>query len=311
MALETPRFLQTKTYSAKALRAILLDGALQPGVMGGTDLMVVQRAAGTNMSVDVGAGAGWIKGSSTARQGLYDIYNDAAVNVGITTANGTNPRIDQIVARIYDTTDGGSAQDIATVEVVTGTATAGATLNNRTGVGALPAHTLLLADVLVGAGVTSITNANIRDRRPFARGYYDRIALPSQADLSVTTSYAAPAAAWQNIRVECTGNPIRCSTRARWQADGAGTVFVAFGVDGAFNDAGGALTDDLVGSSGSAVPGSGFASWDLLPTAGSHTITVYARGTVAGRVATNGVRSLLTIEELVRQNVANNSVTTG
>lgn len=139
MAVEFPRFLQTKTYSAKLLRDVFLDAPIQNGVVNTGDLMVTQRAAGANMSVDVAAGSAWVKGTSSARQGIYNVYNDATVNLALVSANPTNPRVDQIILRVYDSSDGGSAQDLGAVEVVTGTATAGATLTNRNGAAVLPA----------------------------------------------------------------------------------------------------------------------------------------------------------------------------
>jgi hypothetical protein len=58
--------------------------------------------------------------------------------------------------------------------VVTGTATGGATLDNRTGAAALPASAILLATCW-SATDTAISNSEIRDRRPWARGANVRI----------------------------------------------------------------------------------------------------------------------------------------
>jgi hypothetical protein len=62
----------------------------------------------------------------------------AVINEAITTANATNPRIDQVVLEIKDTTHDASGSNLAQTRVVTGTATGGATLDNRTGAAALP-----------------------------------------------------------------------------------------------------------------------------------------------------------------------------
>jgi hypothetical protein len=170
MALLTPEYLQTKQYPAKTDRFTLEEVALGERVMGRNDLMVVQRGAGANMSVDVLAGAAWVQGDSIARQGLYHVVNDATTNVSITAADPTNPRLDTVCLKVNDSTDGGDGSDTPTFTVVAGTPTAGATLDNRNGAGALPATAIHLADVLVATSDTSITNAEIRSRRPLGPG---------------------------------------------------------------------------------------------------------------------------------------------
>jgi hypothetical protein len=165
-----PEFLQTKTYSAQRLRSVFLDMPLSEGVGPAGSLGVAQRSAGANMSVDVSAGGGFVKGDTTARQGLYHAYNDAVLNLTIGANAAGNPRVDQIILRVNDTIDGAGGADNAAVEVLAGTATSGATLDNRSGAAALPATAIRLADVLVANGAASITSSNIRDRRLIAAG---------------------------------------------------------------------------------------------------------------------------------------------
>lgn len=134
----------------------------------GTDniasLRVTERAAGTNMSVDVAAGKAWVRGDTgDFLDELYDYELTAIDNVTISTAHATLPRIDMIVLQMTD-------PDTFSVDVVAGTATVGATLANRTGAAALPDDALLLADVLVAAAGTAIADSAIRDRRPFRDG---------------------------------------------------------------------------------------------------------------------------------------------
>lgn len=164
-----PEFLQTRTYGADRLRYLNDRLPLLGEGCEGLDMLVSQRGAGANMSVDVAAGDAWIRGDSTTRQGLYHLVNDAVANTAVGAADPANPRLDQIIARINDTTILGGS-DVPTLEVVAGTATVGASLDNRVGAAALPASAILLADVLVGAAVASITNANIRDRRAIRAG---------------------------------------------------------------------------------------------------------------------------------------------
>jgi hypothetical protein len=179
MALRSTAFLDSTTYGFEWLR-LLAELALQEGVLGttaGTDFKVTAAAAG-GMRVDIASGIALVKGDSGApgtglTQGLYPQVNDASVAnaVTLTAAHATLPRIDQIVLQINDSTDLGSAGNVPAFAVVTGVATAGATLDNRTGAAALPNNALPLADALVAAASVAVVAGNIRDRRRFARGF--------------------------------------------------------------------------------------------------------------------------------------------
>jgi hypothetical protein len=181
MTLRTPAFNDARTYGFEWLRNALEVGLINEGVIGANDFLTTPAAAGL-MRVDVASGRAVVKGDSGTpgaglSQGHYLVVNDAAIPnaVTLTASNGTNPRLDQIVLRVRDTADLGSGADDALLEVVTGTATAGATLDNRNGAAALPNDAIRLADVLVPAGSTAVTAPNVRDRRPAARGTYARI----------------------------------------------------------------------------------------------------------------------------------------
>lgn len=316
MTLQNPLLLPTKTYPFSVLRYKDALGAIQPGVYASTDFMAVQRAAGANMSVDVGAGGAWIAGTDTTRQGYYELVNDAAVNVAVTAAHATLPRIDQVIARIYDSSVTGSS-DTPTIEVIAGTATSGATLDNRTGAAALPNSCLLLADVLVGAAVSSLSNTVIRDRRPFARGAYYR--LVRTANAAAGNDYGTSSASLIELdatnlkpRIECTGNPIRVTLRGRAAISIAATIKYALWMDGAGTD--GWSTEGSFGfQTGGAAELPLYASWDMVPAAGSHRFSP-AYTTTAGTLTTYARSTLpleLTIEEFVRANTANNLTTSG
>lgn len=136
---------------------------------------VTQRGAGANMSVDVNQdtldGGAWVRGDSVNSQGLYYVPpDDATINVDVTAAHATLPRLDLVVLEVKDDAHDSSGLNTARVRIVDGTATAGATLDNRNGAAGLPVSCLHLADVLVAAADTSITNSEIRDRRPFVHG---------------------------------------------------------------------------------------------------------------------------------------------
>lgn len=272
MALSTPDFLQTKTYTAKAVRALIAELGLQPGVYEAGDMKVVQRAAGANMSVDVGVGAAWVRGTTVSRQGMYHVYNDGVVNLAVNAAHATLPRIDQVILRIFDSTDAGSGSDVPTLSVSAGTATSGATLDNRTGAAALPTNAIRLADILVPAASTSVVTANIRDRRGWARGAYKRIQLASGGDYTTTsTAVAGVALDDTNLRprLECSGVPVRMSLRGRISHTAASSVRFNPLVDGVIPwTAGNTAIGETIFTAGS----EGFldTEWDILPTAASH-----------------------------------------
>jgi alkanesulfonate monooxygenase SsuD/methylene tetrahydromethanopterin reductase-like flavin-dependent oxidoreductase (luciferase family) len=160
MALETPIWLQGGTYSARLDRS-LLDVIFTEGVVdpGGSALLVAQRAAGANDSVDIAAGAAIIAGDDEANQGKYYVRHTAVSNVVFTPAPGSDSRIDLLVLQVNDPTAGGSAGDNATFVVVEGSV-AGSPVPP-----AVPDTAIPLAEVLRTATDTSITDAMITDRR--------------------------------------------------------------------------------------------------------------------------------------------------
>lgn len=170
----------TNTYGAWDQRRSADQRPHGPGIADLGSFKVLQRQAGASMVVDIGATgvglqAAWVRGSTRGGQGLYrvdtvdraqptaDTYVAQLFDT-VATADGANPRIDQVILEVLDQIHVGSS-NLAQIRIVAGTPTGGATLDNRTGVAALPASSLLLADVVVGAGAGSIVTANIRDRR--------------------------------------------------------------------------------------------------------------------------------------------------
>lgn len=130
------------------------------GVRTSSDLAVSQRAAGANMSVDVAAGTAVIQDDHASGGGFYHGVWTATENLVITAAHATLPRVDRIVALVKDM-HLGDASNAVELAVIDGTPTAGATLSNLNGAAAVPSSALLLANVLVAAADTSITNAEI------------------------------------------------------------------------------------------------------------------------------------------------------
>ena len=170
-----PLALQNAAHSSQLFRQMVaaLFGSTQPGTLNATaggvvntgDLAVTQNGT-PNMSVNVAGGTAFIPQTRAANEGLVFGLNDATVNKAIATADPTNPRVDLVCAVVNDAAFSGSLNTWA-ITVVTGTATAGATLSNLNGAGVLPASAIPLAYVLVPAASSSVVTGNILDERAF------------------------------------------------------------------------------------------------------------------------------------------------
>lgn len=275
--------------------------------------MVTQRASGANMSVDInmpGGGCAFVQGDTITGQGLYRVdVHSANINETIATANATNPRIDQVILEIQDDTLDASGGNLARTRVLTGTATSGATLANRSGAATLPGSALLLADVLVAANATTIPNTAIRDRRKWARGAYTRL-VRTVAESTTSTSLVLFSAGAIAQRIECSGVPVRARVQCTASNDTAaqGGIF-DMGMDGTLQSQQISFTSAL---NSAGMPLDLF--WDLAPAAGSHTFCPMLAAAASGtlNVAASAAHPIvITIEEIVRQSTANNAVTSG
>ena len=158
MALRTPpSWLQNGSHPAENDR--LTSQALwkTTGIVNSTDLAVTQSAS-PGMSVSVAAGYGVIVGTTTTNMGAYISFNDAAATLTVTTANPSNPRIDIVVVQVSDAYYTGALNSVS-FSVVAGTPAVSPVAPT------VPANSLLLATIAVGAAVTQILNANITDNR--------------------------------------------------------------------------------------------------------------------------------------------------
>jgi hypothetical protein len=235
MTIGNPEFIQALPYTAANFRGVAMDTCLQEGVVLANDLKVVQRGAGANMSVDVGAGSCWVQGDTTARQGLYHAYSDAVTNLVIGANASGNPRIDQVILTINDATYSGASNN-GVLSVLAGTPTAAATLANRNGAATLTATSIRLADVLVANGAASILTASIQDRRQWARGVY-ALTTATTSGPAINTG-AATLVPEMTLTLECSGAPIQITFSSSTSASAAQLqLYAGLWVDGANTDA--------------------------------------------------------------------------
>jgi hypothetical protein len=152
-----PSWLQNGSHPAENDRLTTQALWATTGIINSTSLLVTQNTP-PGLSVVVNSGWAAIVGTTQANMGTYVTYNDAAVVLSLTTADPTNPRVDLVCATVNDAYYTGALNNVV-LQVVTGTP-AGSPVAP-----ALPANSITLATVAVGAGATAITNANITDTR--------------------------------------------------------------------------------------------------------------------------------------------------
>ena len=154
MALRTPpSWLQNGSHPAENDRLTTQAIWKTSGIVNATDLQITQNGGG-NMSVNVSSGYAAIVGTTQSNMGTYMAYNDASTNLTVSTASGSNPRIDLVVVTVNDAYYTGTLNNVS-FQVIAGTPAASPT------VPATPANSLALGQIAVGTSVTSILTANI------------------------------------------------------------------------------------------------------------------------------------------------------
>jgi len=184
MALRTPpSWLQNGSHPAENDRLTMQGIVSATGTLGASSLAPTQNGT-PNMSVNIAAGWAAIVGTYQSNMGVYMVYNDASVNATIATANATNPRIDLVCLTIADSFYTGATNTVS-LTVVTGTPSVSPVVPTT------PTNAIVLAQIAVGAAVTSILTANITDRRVAATSNLTSssyIAFNTQTGTTYTTT---------------------------------------------------------------------------------------------------------------------------
>lgn len=151
------RLEQTSAFLTGASPSGSTGIAARPGVRYGTGSpLLVQASSGMNISVN--PGVAWVQGTVSATAGMYTCCLDTASTITVATSDPSNPRIDNVICQIVD-----NGNNTSTTRVTLQTGTPAPSPVAPT----LPANSLLLATVTVGAGVSSINAGNITDARAF------------------------------------------------------------------------------------------------------------------------------------------------
>lgn len=178
-----PAWMQAGSYPARTDRLVIASMLSYPGFLvdESTPLRIRQgvrpsytnqqlkvRAAPTpNMTVIVSAGMAYVDNHDAGGSGTYVCINDSDMILPIQPAGGTGQyRKDCVIASVYDAETAGSASEWR-LEVIQGAyaASAGAAVRPS-----LPPNAQILADVAVGASVTSIGAGSISDVRQYSVG---------------------------------------------------------------------------------------------------------------------------------------------
>lgn len=183
MTVRLPAWLQTGSYTAETDRFIP-TGLLTPGGAttarggvrrwSGNEFQAVPTTPTATMQVTIKPGMAWVQGAYSSVQGVYAVVNDGDVNMAIGAAHASLARIDLVVLEILDQTYSGSS-NAAQLRIVQGTPLATPVAPALTG------SYIILAQIRVGAGVTSIVTSAITDVRPYAAALGGVLPVKDQA----------------------------------------------------------------------------------------------------------------------------------
>ena len=171
-----------RVFTSGTATAVAVPGGVFPGI----GAMGVSASSGLN--VQVAAGYCCVP-SPTAGQGGYIFGTLQAHNLSLQAADPVNPRIDLIVARVYDT---GNSASYCDVEVVTGTAATPASQP------AVPTAAIALASVSVPATAVALASGAVTDLRSY-------VVAPGGI-LPIADSAAAPAVPATQIMYDMSRN---------------------------------------------------------------------------------------------------------
>ena len=216
--------------------------------------LTVAANGSPNMSVNVAYGTAKVPTGSAGTAYAYHVALDGTENITITTANGSNPRNDLIVLYVDKSVTPSqsytnNSNNVLKVVAVAGTpASTPADPNTaaiQSVIGAANPY-IILARVVVGAGVTQINSGNITDLRSmvtFNSGILNKIK-------TFLLPYVYPVGSIYTNATDST-NPATLFGFGTWTAFAAGRVPVGVGTsDQAFSAGatGGASTHTLSGS---------------------------------------------------------------
>lgn len=149
--------------------------AVRGGVLPAGGASALQVAASSGMNITVNPGFCVVPNSTSSLYGGYRFGLTSQGTLTVAASDPTNGRIDLVVAQV---TDNGDATSFAQFELVTGTPAPSPAAPSA------PSNSITLAQIVVGAGVSTITSGNITDQRTWT--------VPPGGILPVSAAAAAP-----------------------------------------------------------------------------------------------------------------------
>lgn len=194
-ALSTHTAAQMRTYLA-SLQAGTFSSSTTLRALGGVhptfgNQFVVNQAGSPNMTVLVASGACSVPGSESTSQGNYFVVNDASITLSVAAAHATLARIDIVVVNVRDAQYSGANND-AQCQVITGTPASSPVAPTA------PANSITIAQIAVGAAVTSIVDANITDTRIYMAAIGGVINATNQASRPTSSQITQGQLVWTN-----------------------------------------------------------------------------------------------------------------
>ena len=258
------------------------------GVFGPAGLLVAQRAAGANFSVDIAAGQCVVIGNDIASQGAYVCTNTAgAYNLVTPGAPGSGTRYHRVVAQVRDKTCNGSWTTYDWIPVLV--------QDTGAGLPAEPPSSVSLAQVAITTGQVSVLNANITDLRPIIQPlqpYQGSQIYVAAGEGTASTGYTDLTTPGPACTVT-TGTKARVTVSSFIVASGTYWAFMGFAISGATTIA---ASDAYSLRAYAGVTGAGIqaSATYLIPglTPGSNTFTAKYR-TVSPATGTFSMRYIL------------------
>lgn len=194
-----PSWLQGGSHPAVNDRLMMMGAAQVEGVLGALDLKV---SPSSGLILSVAAGGAFILGDFASNNGMYHVYNDAAIadaTTTVNTAHATLNRRDLLIAEIKDNTVDGGGLQTWQLRIIAGTPSGSPVLPTA------PGSALPLAEITVNAADTTIGVGEIIDMRKaggswsMARGLVIAAATKStsatdQTGITGVTDIAGPGA---------------------------------------------------------------------------------------------------------------------
>lgn len=172
--------------TAGDLTALLTDFLLQEGVvdLAGGDFLVEENDT-PDMNVKVAAGVAYVENdaftAAASIEKFWRVVMDLEDTLAISSNSSGSTRVDLICIHVDDSIDpGDDGESAPELIVVEGTPGAGAP--------ATPDDHLVLAQVTVANGASSITNANISDQRQAAKLDGNKLELPDDIEVDTVTA---------------------------------------------------------------------------------------------------------------------------